>query len=446
MNYILSLIEPDFLQELLIAAFAFILPLEKKPHWLSRFILTSFFSVLFVGIITHLSSTNDSYKDFSNYFATHTLIEYIPYSILQLSIVLFLPLVLCFAIIKFTTKLKLVDSLYCLSCVYVVQHIGFMFLSGIFGENFSNPRIIALHYVIYIPLIILVYYFFAKHITTDGHYHVSGSHTLISFLFIFLMAMVLNMYFRFQQITDAKTVFIICSYDIFACIFILWIQASQRKEVELQAEILIEKQLFQKNEAQYTSAKENIEIINQKCHDLKYQIAALRDMPDEKNRWNYINEIEAAVSIYDATIKTGNTALDTIFTEKSLLCEKNNIDFTCLADGIILQKVNAVDLYSLFGNALDNAIEACTKTTSISPAISLTIKKSGMYALIDIENTSDIIPDFENNLPKTSKGDLVNHGFGTKSIHSIVQKYNGTMRIYTKQNTYRLAIAIPIDN
>lgn len=448
MSFLIKVIEPDFLQELIIASLAFILPLEKRTHWMCRFIGVSLITLGFYSITNYFISINYPYESyFEELKKATTAMEYVKLTGLNYIVVLILPLLFCYLIFLFTTKLSFIDCLYGLSCTYVVQHIGFMLCANIFGEEFSDIKTIGLHYCFYIPIVFLIYWVFARYITIDGHYHISLRHSVISFVFIILMAMFLNMFFRTLQIKEPRVLFVVSAYDIFACIFILWLQGTQRKELELQYELMAEKQIFKKTEAQYLSSKENIDIINQKCHDLKHQIAALRDMPDERNRWDYINEIEAAVSMYDASIFTGNPALDTILTEKSLICEKNNFNFTCMADGSLLNRINAVDLYTLLGNALDNCIEACQRIKAdITPAISITITKSGMYALIDIENTSDIIPDFEDELPKSVKEDSFNHGLGSKSIKSIVSKYNGTMQISVTNSSYRLAIAIPIES
>ena len=70
------------------------------------------------------------------------------------------------------------------------------------------------------------------------------------------------------------------------------------------------------------------------------------------------------MQIYSAIVRTGNEILDTILTEKSLICENSGIHISCVADGSLLAFMNPVDLYTLFGNALDNAIEAVRKLES----------------------------------------------------------------------------------
>ncbi len=57
--------------------------------------------------------------------------------------------------------------------------------------------------------------------------------------------------------------------------------------------------------------------------------------------------------------KTGNEILDTLLSEKSLICEARDITMHCVIDGKKL--LDSIDIYALFGNAIDNAIECVEK-------------------------------------------------------------------------------------
>ena len=108
---------------------------------------------------------------------------------------------------------------------------------------------------------------------------------------------------------------------------------------------------------QYRESQENIELLNQKYHDLKHQIQVLREEPNEKKKGQYLDEIERGIHLYDSEIKTGNLVLDTIFTSKSTQCVRLGIKMTVVADGKLLNQIHVMDLCTIFGNALDNAIE-----------------------------------------------------------------------------------------
>lgn len=65
--------------------------------------------------------------------------------------------------------------------------------------------------------------------------------------------------------------------------------------------------------------------------------------------------------MYDANAATGNEVLDVVLTEKSLLCEAQRIRLNCVADGTCLAAIEPGDLYALFSNLLDQAIDAATQ-------------------------------------------------------------------------------------
>lgn len=190
--------------------------------------------------------------------------------------------------------------------------------------------------------------------------------------------------------------------------------------------------------------KENIDIINRKCHDLRHQIAAIRAMTGNAAIEKELKDVENAVLIYDSIAKTGNDALDTIITEKSLYCEKHNIKLTYLADVSGLGVMSDVDLYSLFGNAIENAIESVIDIPDPDKrVISMSIGRRGDLISIHIDNYVERPPVFEHGLPVTTKADKQYHGYGLKSIQYIAEKYGGHISVRVEDNVFELDIVIP---
>lgn len=225
---------------------------------------------------------------------------------------------------------------------------------------------------------------------------------------------------------------------------ILYLQNELFRKSELRQELAIMNLLHKKDHEQYQLSKENIELINRKCHDLKHQIRAIRDM-DKEDIDKYLEEIEQSVQIYEAVAKTGNEVLDTILTEKSLYCASNDITISCVADGKQLGFINTVDLYSLFGNALDNAIEAVEKFTEKEKRqIDVVIFKQQQFVVINILNPAPEKLEFSEDIPVTTKGDREYHGFGLKSMQHIVKKYDGFMNIKTEDGCFMLEILFPL--
>ena len=194
----------------------------------------------------------------------------------------------------------------------------------------------------------------------------------------------------------------------------------------------------------YKAKQESIELINQKYHDLKHQIAVLRTQ-DDQERNTMLDKMEQEIKVYEAQNDTGNKVLDTVLTGKGLTCRSKNIQMTVVADGAALDFMDVMDISNLFGNALDNAIESVDKIADPERRlIHLSVARQKGFAAIRIENCYDGELKFENGLPVTTKHDDRYHGFGVKSIRNTAAKYGGTATITTHDGWFELRVLIPL--
>ena len=232
---------------------------------------------------------------------------------------------------------------------------------------------------------------------------------------------------------------------------LLYFQTEVFKLSAMQKEMDTLNLLYERQREQYQVARQNVQIINKRCHELKLQIAALRQMsgaasdPPDPELKAHIDEAEKAAQLYDASRNTGNEVLDTILTSKSLYCQQHGITLTCVADGAALDFMDTMDLCSLFGNALDNAIESVEKLPdSEQRLIHLVVARQKSFLWIRVENTYDGAFQADGNLPKTTKSDARYHGYGLKSIYDTAEKYGGTAEITTQENQFTLKVLFPI--
>ena len=234
-------------------------------------------------------------------------------------------------------------------------------------------------------------------------------------------------------------------YNCFCCLLLLYALFTMIDSRRVRKENEMLQALWKRAEEQYNLSKENIELINLKCHDLKHQIHAI-----ETNKTispNVLSEIEDSIGFYDSFVKTENEALNVILTEKSIRCHKNNIALSVIADGKSMNFMNEVDIYSLFGNAFDNAIEAVMKIDNPTKrVISLSIKNEADMLSIVLSNsfTGEIKFDNYGN-PITTKDNNGYHGFGTKSIIAVSEKYGGLVNFKVVGNVFYLYILFPIN-
>ena len=155
--------------------------------------------------------------------------------------------------------------------------------------------------------------------------------------------------------------------------------------------------------------------------------------------------MENVISIYDSNVKTENEALDIILTEKSLQCARHNIQLSCIAAGKELSFMANADLYSLFGNLIDNAIEAVKDLPDDKRIISLSVKTVKAFVYITIYNYYKGELKFDGKMPVTTKPDKINHGFGMKSIQFVCDKYGGEISISTRNNIFTLNMILPVN-
>lgn len=133
-----------------------------------------------------------------------------------------------------------------------------------------------------------------------------------------------------------------------------------RNENRARLELDMMQDVLKNQYLQYQHSKESIDLINYKYHDLKHQIAVLRAEQDQERRNAFLNQMEEEIHQYEAQNKTGNQVVDTILTGKNVICEQFGISMNCVADGMLLDFMDTMDICSILGNALDNAIE-CEK-------------------------------------------------------------------------------------
>ena len=227
-------------------------------------------------------------------------------------------------------------------------------------------------------------------------------------------------------------------------IAILYAHLIQCCELRVRKELEAVQNVLQNQYVQYKQSRESIELINYKYHDLKHQIAFLRSENDPAKREEFLNRMEDEIRQYEAQNKTGNQVLDTVLTTKSLYCAKHGITFTCVADGTLLDFMDVMDICSIFGNALDNAIECELKIPDKEKRlIHVTVSKQKNFLILRFENYYEEALQYKEGKLVTTKKDKEYHGYGLKSIRYTVNKYDDKGRMTESQHQNMLFVNSP---
>lgn len=433
-----------FMLELIIGESLFCVRLKKKSHYIFK----SLFSLIACFAFTIFYPIPDAIGYTPLYISTMFLV---------IACLSFIYLFLCYEITPAFAFFTVLSA-------YTFQHFGYVlytFIIALFSNlitannmygsdilDFSQLSLDSLIILlIYIDCLVLSfgaeYFIFWKKIKTIQTIKLKFNKIIICTLIFIVVDVILNALITY--INDQETLIkVIYFYNMTSCLLLVYIEYNLIVNLDITRENEIINEALLIAEKQYKINKETIELINIKCHDMKHQINALV----EKNNLNSesIKEINNLINVYDSNIVTANEVLNIILTQKSLNCSANKIRLTPMIDASKLNIMQKGDIYSLFGNILDNAINAAKEIDDLDKrCISLNIHNANNFIIICEKNYYKGLLRFDSGLPITNK-DLRYHGFGMKSIKTIVNKYHGTLEIETNHNIFVLTIIIPISN
>lgn len=247
------------------------------------------------------------------------------------------------------------------------------------------------------------------------------------------------------RLADGMSIFIVRTLVNISGLLVLYAQEHQKYEAYLRQEVSALSHLFHLQSEQYKAYAQSSDMISRKVHDLKHHLNALRLEEDRVKKEQYMDDIEQDILAFESKIETGHPALDTVLTKVNQQCAAQGIQFTCLAQGELLAFMETLDLFALFGNALDNAIEAVEKIPlDKERLINFKLTQRGAFVIIRIANyVYETLPFKMGELPQTSKKNKQQHGYGLKSMQQIVEKYQGTLTLTQDEHWVNLNILFP---
>ena len=356
---------------------------------------------------------------------------------------LLLILLISFLIVLVTQKTTPFVAAYCASIGYILEFIldrSYRLLSGLFSWNFEKWGEMLFMLGTMAVFYCAVFFLIRRYWKEAGVLQKNKSSLLVlvftAVAFIYLSAFgsvarnftYLRRYFSVALLLTA-----------FVC---LWMQGNIFLRLQKEKEVDALRYMLNLQKEQYQIGKTVIETINLKAHDLKHQLIALDGRIDSEE----YAKLRQAVDVYDATFKTGNSAINLILTTKTILCESKGITFTCHGDGTLFSFMSESDTYSLFGNIIDNAIEASEKLLDKKSAtISLNFRADGGLVLLECSNYFQDPPTVVNGVFRSTKGDDANHGFGMTSIRHITDSYHGYVNYAIEGNVFIIRLAFPLE-
>ena len=354
---------------------------------------------------------------------------------------------MCLLSIAMTFEVDMWKNLFCCTTGYTVQHITMIIFQTI--KSLPGKRIESWAEMLILIVVFTSMYFFARAIYVirlRGNVDdivLDNKYMLVQIIVVLFAVIILGelsgqLVFRNTGLSTKSLILLISAFDFLFCLSALFGLFNNVKGKQMSLEIEILDNMIEKQRLQYEMSKENIEMLNMRYHDMKHQLDAM-DIDDKLKA-----ELKERLGVYTSVIHTGNATLDIILTEKSLSARKYGCEFVFMVDGSGIDGMKSIDVYSMFGNICDNAIEAVRQLPDVAQRIiNLSIRRINDSVNISCENFVAKPPEIINGLPQTTKKDKRNHGYGMKSIKSIVEKYKGNMGVTVRDNIFSLTISVP---
>lgn len=334
---------------------------------------------------------------------------------------------------------------------YTAEKISSMFNSVIslvdedlfYHINVFNPYWLGLYLLCAVITYVLFYLLFVRHLRDcrEGMLYIKR-HALVGILPVAALINLVMGWLSTEYITGMPLAQLFdYVWNFVACILLLVVEYCMLERNRFEYDLEISQELIRQKEEQYRFSKENIDLINRKCHDIKYIIRASMAQGAESPA---LKEAIDGVAIYDGSFKTGNETLDMLLAEKGLYCRGHEIEVNCMAGGELLSFMENVDLYVMFANLLDNAIRSTEKLREkAARCIYLRVVPAKEFVLVSVENRYEGEVRTVRGMPVSTKEDKTRHGYGLLGVKYLVEKYGGGISISTQNGVFKVEMLFP---
>jgi hypothetical protein len=360
------------------------------------------------------------------------------------------------------------NILFCGIAGYTIQHLSFLLytifmdatrIGDIFGnvlqpysdQPIQSSDMAALQIVFYLDIYFLVYNgafdLFDKRLEKNHNLHLGRTSIVCLSGLLIATDVIFNMITTYYTQGNLISLLLERSYNVLMCILILALLYTQLSQRDLKDELSGIQYIMEQSKKQYEMAKKSADLINIKYHDLRHQSEQLQRLGFSSGMTQEAHEeLNQVLDSYALLVQTGSEVLDVILTEKTMLCRDQSIQLLCMVDGKQLEFVKPHHLYTLLGNALDNAIEAVQSLPEEERIINLYVQRQGSLVVIHVENPCTTSVNIRAGLPVTSKTDHNYHGYGMLSMKTVAEQYGGGLSVSVEDNLFSLDVVLSQEN
>ena len=231
-------------------------------------------------------------------------------------------------------------------------------------------------------------------------------------------------------------------------LFYIFTKYSQLQEEKMLLEVSQAK--YEERRNRHNKEDELTERYKERIHDFKYYLKQMSIYLRDKRYGEIENVLEKLqVGIYqeEKDVICANRFLNALLVDFRENAEKKGIQ-TCIfvEAGFKIEYIKEIDITSMIGNLLDNALEAAEKCHDGKIQVELYMQNHGDLAVIYIENNYNGEIKQDGNLLLTTKEEKEGHGIGLRNVHRIVEHYHGYIQQDFNVNTYITTIIFSTKN
>ena len=266
---------------------------------------------------------------------------------------------------------------------------------------------------------------------------------VLTLVFLIAFAIVVFANFNLLNLEKAADVTLYISSGVLAAIFMMIFMYAKNilylREQEQRDKVQIAQ--LQQQYAYYSDKLKDEERIRSIYHDLKNHLLVMESRQNTEETRQMAETLRSQIADYENYVHTGNEFLDIILKDKAEKAREKNIDFSVFIDFNGIDFIEPLDISTMFGNGIDNAIEASEKLPEDQRVILVKAGKVQDFVSILIENNclDEVHKDGH-----TTKADKFLHGFGISNMKKAAEKYKGTCTITQENGKFTLKILLPI--
>lgn len=388
-----------------------------KQKWSTVKVLLIAFGLYVIGFVGNLVFKNAVYINTVNFFIINAALGYV-----------------CFDISLKSSAFHSAFLMLINYCCEIIPEVGFNYIFGIpvlaYRENTFVLIILAIiTKMLYLTVLRILLHF----VSYKEHNKQENKSIAVSVIYSLIVAMMLEIFVYIlarYELPKSFSLFCVILGSI-SVIFSCFVFIFNRNLQKQQNELLELKMQAQKDNAdlQYLNLLEKKnEQMNIISHDLKNHLILINSMNNMEDVKRYTDSMLGELAQGSRLASTENKILDVVLGKYIDICEEKGIRLEIQARDENLSFMEINDVSSMMNNLLDNAVEAAEKSEEERKILLNIARVNNSFISVTVINSCDTPPVSKNGRLISTKHNKELHGYGTRSIERVVEKYNGIFR------------------